>query len=115
MKNILFDPKCFKDQKLAITNRGELIPCCYLDSKCGMSDSEILKLLKVSKISDYEKIEDILNTPEWINFEKKLLRKNGPWPMACTYFCQVRPNDDFIKREEFFNPENSKKINERKF
>jgi hypothetical protein len=115
MKNILFDPKCFKDQKLAITNRGELIPCCFLDSKAGLSDPEILKLLEVSKISDYEKIEDILNTPEWIEFERKLSSRDGPWPQSCFFHCRAKDNNDFIRKEEFYNPNSLKKTHERKF
>ena len=31
IKNIKLDPICFKEFAFSITNKGELLPCCYCD------------------------------------------------------------------------------------
>lgn len=79
------DPKCFKKQQMAVTNRGHLIPCCYCDTKHTMDDPEFQKLLAVSKISDYNSISDILATEEWKEFEYNLRQNIGP--RACQTIC----------------------------
>ena len=73
------DPMCLKNEvHVAITNRGELIPCCYLDTPNNNNyDSEFKKLLKVSKISDYDSIEEIYLTKEWLEFAENLRNNKG--------------------------------------
>jgi len=81
------DPLCLKGKiAMAITNRGELIPCCRCDDPHTINDPEFQKLLKVSKISDYETIEEILQTDEWKKFEKNL--RNHIGPKGCWYTCR---------------------------
>ena len=54
------DPMCLKNEvHVAITNLGEVIPCCYLDTPYNQFDTDYQKLLKVSKISDYDNIDEI--------------------------------------------------------
>lgn len=116
MTKIIFKPKCCcSGQQLAITNRGHLIPCCYIDNTIGMSDPIIQQLLTVSKISDYEKIEEIMKTQEWIQFEENLLSKNGAWPLVCVHHCQVRADSDIVRKEEIFDPATMKRIEVRRF
>lgn len=101
-KKIKLDPKCLRDDmQMAITNEGHLIPCCYCDSGHTRDDPLYIKLLKVSKISDYETIDEILNTPEWQEFEENLKQHIGP--RACVNTCRVRKNDDIIKKETLFD------------
>ena len=96
---IELDPKCFKDQQMAVTNRGHLIPCCYCDVKHTMDDTEFQKLLSVSKISDYDNIIDILATDEWKKFENNLRQNVGP--RACETICQKnKKNTLYIKEVE---------------
>lgn len=77
------DPKCLKKEPspgnaFALTNKGELIPCCWLDSHAGRTtDKEYQKLLSVSKVSDYENIEDIFLTEEWQLFLQNLYKGKG--------------------------------------
>ena len=82
------DPKCFKDMRLAITNYGCLIPCCYCDEPVTMNDPTFKKLLAVSNINDYENIEDILKTKQWKTFYKNLKRHIGP--PACGNTCSEK-------------------------
>jgi len=81
------DPLCIKGKiSMAITNRGELIPCCRCDDPHTINDPEFQKLLKVSKISDYDNIDEILKNKEWKEFEENL--KNNIGPQACWYTCK---------------------------
>lgn len=82
-------PKCFKgDLPLAITNRGYLIPCCYCDDPDTLNDEEFKKLLSVSKISENESIQGILNSKQWKKFFKNLQLHKGP--PACLQTCSIR-------------------------
>ena len=75
-----FSPKCFpnkqRTQQVALTNRGELIPCCWIDHRDRLEHPTMVKMLKVSKVSDYENVEDIFKTKEWQEFAKNLAEKN---------------------------------------
>lgn len=97
------DPQCFKNKiAFAVTNRGELIPCCRCDDPKTINDPEFKKLLKVSKISNYNTIEDILTTPEWINFEKDL--RNNKGPDACWHTCRSNKRLDDIQEVKLIDP-----------
>ena len=88
-----FSPKCFphgkeRRQQVALTNKGELIPCCWLDQRDKLKHPTMVALLKVSKVDDYEKIEDIFKTNEWQEFAKNLAEKNMKEIMpVCKQMC----------------------------
>jgi len=102
-------PKCFNGHlQAAITNRGHLIPCCYCDTKTNLSSPEMIKLLKVSKIEDYDSIEEILLTDEWLEFANNLASDKGP--PACWNVCVSGKNDTkrhttFHKNKQIFMDE----------
>jgi len=82
------DPKCLKGEiGHAVTNRGELIPCCRCDEPETLNDSEFQKLLAVSRITDHDSIKDILKTKQWKRFYKNLQNHMGP--AACYKTCQT--------------------------
>jgi hypothetical protein len=107
------DPLCLRGAiALAVTNQGYLIPCCRCDDQRTMNDPEFQKLLSVSKISDYENIEQIMYTPEWSKFKSELEQHRGP--AACQLVCQknkaqedkqvltvIDTSVDIVKRQEF--------------
>ena len=100
-----FSPKCFpnkqRTQPAALTNRGELIPCCWIDQKMAREDPVIQKMLKVSKISDHNTIEDILLTKEWQEFARNLAEKNLKKIVpVCFTHCKKRTGRDRQKIEE---------------
>lgn len=99
---IELDPKCLKDQmQVAITNKGELIPCCFLDTKRNNLELEYQKLLRVSKISDYDSIEEIYLTKEWIEFAENL--RNNIGPFACQITCPKRKDNlNVVKKEKIY-------------
>ena len=86
------NPMCFKGFPLAVTNKDELIPCCYCDTQRNINDPDFKNLLKVSKISDYNKIDDILETKEWKEFYDLLINDIPPCK-ACSDTCGVRSVD----------------------
>ena len=110
---IKFKPKCMDgSMQTAVTNRGYLIPCCYIDERIGLESPPIKKLLEVSKISEVEDIEEILFSKPWMKFEEDLRTENWPEiPGICKHHCQVR-GDDNIKTETYLYK--GKKVGERK-
>jgi len=90
MAKKLLDPKCLgKEQKqFALTNRGELIPCCWCDTQINREDKNYQSLLEVSKIEDYDSIDEILLTEPWLIFYDHL--KKGRGFSVCYDFCAKR-------------------------
>lgn len=100
-KSYELDPKCLDDRQpsFALTNRGELIPCCWLDTQLNRHDEDYQKLLAVSKIEDYDSIGEILFTDEWIQFSKNI--SNGIGFIFCYRACKKRETPQ-QKRESFY-------------
>ena len=99
------DPMCFKGFPMAITKDGCLIPCCYCDVPETMNDPDFKKLLAVSKIDNYDSIQEILENEEWKEFEENL--KNDIGPHSCWNTCSkntiIRQNnviDPITKKEK---------------
>jgi len=103
------DPKCLNNKmQVALTNKGELIPCCYCDTKLTRQDPKFQQLLKVSKISNYDTIEEIYLTKEWIDFKKDLENDKGPF--ACFNTCPKKDDkiEDGVRKETIY--ENGKVV-----
>lgn len=96
------DPQCFKGTiGLAITNRGQLIPCCRCDMPETMHDPEFKKLLEVSYIADYDSLDQILKTKHWKRFYKNL--KRGIGVPACHFTCSKNKVKDQIQETKRIN------------
>ena len=89
-QEIEIDPKCLNGQQeaFAITNRGELIPCCWLDTGHQRKQEAYMKLVWASNIADYDSIEEILLQDEWIEFYENL--KKGRGFSICHLVCKKR-------------------------
>jgi hypothetical protein len=110
MSKIELDPKCVTGRiKMALTNRGELAPCCYIDNKSSRNERVLQELLDASRLSEYNSIDEILETKAWRKLERVLLNPDGPWPQACVKHCQKRPENDVIKIEQVYSSEGSEK------
>jgi len=106
-KKTELDPQCINGTiAYAVTNRGHLIPCCRCDDPQTMNDSEFQKLLSVSKISDYNSINEILQTKEWIEFEENL--KNNKGPHACFHTCRKNKEEKDTQVLKIIDPEKNK-------
>jgi len=102
---IEIDAKC-KDKRqpaFGFTNRGELIPCCWLDTQKNRSDKKYQKLLSVSKISEHKSIENIILQPEWIEFHNDLDNNKG-FPM-CYIVCKKRKQPGHQKQTTYIKQE----------
>jgi len=98
------EPQCLKVDpqgnimQAAIDNRGHLIPCCYCDTPETEKDINYQKLLKVSKISDYDNIEEIYLNKEWVEFVENL--RNNIGFHACYLTCRKNKDPNNITRKE---------------
>ena len=69
-----FKPVCIEKKiDMAVTNRNQLLPCCYIDNPHFLEDSTINQLAKSSDISKHNSLEDITNNKEWVE-----LKRNKP-------------------------------------
>lgn len=88
-----FKPVCIEKKiDMAVTNRNQLLPCCYIDNPHFLEDSTINQLAKSSDISKHNSLEDITNNKEWVELKRKIQEasesqdvKNVPWP--CVHSC----------------------------
>ena len=109
------EPRCMppqdKDserrQQVAVTNRGQLVPCCWMDQREVLSHPEMIKMLKVSNVADYDTIDEILLTDEWQEFAKNLEQRNLEKIMpvciihcakSCLLYTSPSPRDRSISR-----------------
>lgn len=101
-KTIEIDAKCMDNRQEAfgITNLGQLIPCCWADNQFNRKDKDYQKLLMASHITDYDTIEEIFETEEWINFFVGLKENKGF--AVCYNVCKKRESPQH-KKEVFVN------------
>lgn len=88
--DIKLDPDCLKDQgglSMMVTNTGHLMPCGQLNVGQGIRDPKIQELMKYTKISDYDSLDDITSHPKWIEHFENL--KNHIGPDRCFYCCKA--------------------------
>ena len=105
-KCMTIDDKKEYRQQAAVTNRGYLIPCCWLDDEKTLEDPIMKKLLKVSKISEVNDIEEIVLSKEWIQFAKDLHEENFDKILpSCIHHCKKREEHDKIKKETYYDSE----------
>ena len=107
--NYELDPYCFKEKiAFAVTNRGELIPCCMCDDPITTEDPEFKKLTAVSKISEFESTQEILKQKEWKDFYNNL--KNNKGPFACFLMCRKKRTEKDAQVTKIMYPKTGKVI-----
>jgi hypothetical protein len=87
--NIELDPDCLRnlDLSMMVTNTGHLLPCSQLNVGQSMRDPKLQELMKYTKLSDYNSIEDITSHPKWLAHFKNL--KKNIAPDRCFFCCQA--------------------------
>ena len=104
------EPRCMppqdKDserrQQVAVTNRGQLVPCCWMDQREVLRHPDMQKMLEVSNVADYDTIDEILLTDEWQEFAKNLEQRNLEKIMpVCIIHCAKRKGRDRQKIETY--------------
>ena len=89
----VFKPLCIANKTdMAVNNRNQLMPCCYIDTPHYLEDSTLKKLVESSDISKHKSLEDIINSKEWVELYRVVHKasdtqdtKNVPWP--CVDAC----------------------------
>ena len=78
-ENVKIKPMCFNgDMNLAVTNRGQVLPCCHCDTERMMKDPEFKKLAENSYLKDYDHVNEILSNDHWQAFYESLENNRGP-------------------------------------
>jgi len=79
-----FNPKCvFTKRDLSYSNTGHILPCCWLNTQ--YKEPMIKELFNERLHINNNKVEDIINSIEWIDFFNKL--KSDTAPRTCRKFC----------------------------
>lgn len=86
-ENVKIKPMCFNgNMNLAVTNRGQVLPCCHCDTERMMKDPEFKKLAENSYLKDHDHVNDILSNDHWQAFYESLENNRGPF--ACWDTCR---------------------------
>ena len=108
MTTVRIEPRCMlqgkeRRQQAAVTNRGHLIPCCWVDQPKELEHPIMKEMLKVSKISEVKSIDEILLSEPWQKFAKDLAERNMKEIMpVCIKHCKKPLGDkDQQKVEEY--------------
>ena len=100
-----FYPLCLNNKTdMAVTNRNQLLPCCYIDNPLFLKEPTIKKLAESSDISKHNSLEDIINGHKWRRLYKKLKEaseskntKDVPWP--CVDSCsKEQRREEWLKK-----------------
>ena len=71
----MFKPLCIANKTdMAVNNRNQLMPCCYIDTPHYLEDSTLKKLVESSDISKHKSLEDIINSEEWKTLNRVLTK-----------------------------------------
>ena len=102
------EPRCMiqrneRRQQAAVTNRGHLIPCCWIDQTEELKHPTMQKILAVSKISEVESIDEILLSEPWQKFAKDLAENNFKeiMPVCVTHCLKRTDHKDKLKDEVY--------------
>ena len=99
-----FKPMCMEHKtEMAVTNRNQMLPCCYIDTPKWIQFEEIKKLLSVSDIAKNKSLKDITSSKEWVEFYNILKEGDvNKIPAVCKHHC-LDDGKDKLKVEEWFD------------
>lgn len=89
-----FYPKCLDDsdhtKPMSTSAKGYLLPCCWSDDE-DINDPENTHYIFIAehlKISNFSSLQEILDTPEWIEFLRRVKEKETEkLPRCCMREC----------------------------
>lgn len=103
-----FEPKCMSSNtQFAVTNKNQLIPCCYVDHPTWINTPDIKKLADVSDITKHKNIESIVIQNEWTDFYRTL--KQGTLghldaiPEVCLKHCNKISGQSTLMKQNWEN------------
>ena len=86
--------------EMAVTNRNQLLPCCYIDSPIHLEEFTLKKLAQASDLSK-NSIDEILQSKEWVGLNRTLQEAiesgdTSKVPNSCVNICSIEQ-----RREEW--------------
>jgi hypothetical protein len=79
-----FNPKCLHTNRdVSYSNTGHILPCCWLNTR--YKEPGIKELFNERLHINNNKVKDIINSKEWIDFFNNL--KSDTAPKTCRKFC----------------------------
>ena len=86
--------------EMAVTNRNQLLPCCYIDSPIHLEEFTLKKLAQASDLSK-NSIDEILQSKEWVGLNRTLQEAiesgdTSKVPNSCVNICSMEQ-----RREEW--------------
>ena len=70
-----FKPLCIANKTdMAVTNRNQLLPCCYIDTPHYLEDPTLKKLVESSDISKHKSLDDIIYNYYWKTLNQKITK-----------------------------------------
>ena len=108
MRSQYLKPKCIKNNRpkgVGYSSLGWLIPCCWMDLRRGELDNYspmdnplfAAMFTEELKLSNVDKIEDIIYSEPWKEFGRALLHEPEKCPAECHKYCgSDLPDDGFI-------------------
>ena len=67
----MIDTKDSPLTEMNVTNRNQLLPCCYIDSPIQLEEFTLKKLAQASDLSKHS-IDEILKSKEWVALNRSL-------------------------------------------
>ena len=104
-----FKPRCLTGQCLGHSNKGYILPCCYVDSyfdNKGNKDNDKLNALfdPSIKISNNDHIHDITMSDIWIDFYTMLQDESQEKPRLCVMVCDPKSRQAEMVSHNKINP-----------
>ena len=93
-----FKPKCIHGGRdIALSARGYLVPCCWLDRPDGSEnfyqDTKVQKFYqKELHLDNNESVESIINSETWQTFLNDLIERPETSSPICLKMCTVKGN-----------------------
>ena len=60
--------------EMAVTNRNQLLPCCYIDSPIQLEEFTLKKLAQASDLSKHKSLDDIIYNYYWKTLNQKITK-----------------------------------------
>jgi hypothetical protein len=79
--------KKIKQQYPALTATGHLLPCCECDTISSKEFTDLGFYDDSLNISNVDKVEQIVISPQWMKFHRMLLENPSDAPAVCKRIC----------------------------
>jgi hypothetical protein len=89
--------KKIKQQYPALTATGHLLPCCECDTISNKEFTDLGFFDESLHISNVDKVEQIIFSPQWMSFHRMLLENATLAPTVCKKICSKNVVEEELK------------------